>query len=144
MAKARPTKQIDYFRKNGEPFAWKLELLNAEYQTAPYSRNDRPNCDMVAYYVENKWSANQFDEDAYPIYNRYVKEMLLWYRYRFEDFNFAVSDLENYDRFKTIIGGFINTFNLNCSLKTAGKFLWTAGKEFFPRYVYKDLVEKYG
>lgn len=234
MAKDRPKKQIEYFRKNGEPFAWKLELLNAEYQTAPYSRNDKPNSDMVAYYVKNKWSANQFDEDAlnlvfatlddtndsqhmyvrlltlnsiystkldskklriladvlikqtkdidlniynsnivdtirkffkekydydpysfvskyfshinenaYPIYDSYVKEMLLWYRYRFVDFNFVVSDLENYDRFKTIIGDFINTFNLNCSLREADKFLWTAGKEFFPQYVYEDLIERY-
>ena len=234
MANIRPKKQITYFKKNGDPFAWKLNLLNSEYQTTPYSRNDRPNPDMIAYYVDNKWSAYQFDEDtlklifakfndtndpkhmyarllalnsiystkldsnklriladvlieqttdinlndyspdivdnirtgfkdeygydpysfvskyfshinedAYPIFDSYVKMMLLWYRHIFEDFDFDIDDIDDYDRFKTILENFISIFDLNCNLRTADKFLWTAGKEFFPQFVYKDLIEKY-
>lgn len=230
----RIKQSIEYFRSNGSPFEWKLELLNSEYQTTPYSRSDRPNPDMVRYYVDNKWSEYQFEEDtlnlifnrfndihdrqhlfarflaldsiystqldtgkmislagclishtqntcfdeyipglveeiradfkaiyrydpysfvskyfshlnemAYPIYDSYVKTMLLWYKYTFADFDFDADDLDNYDSFRTILAYFIRLFNLNCNLRTADKFLWTAGKEFFPRYVYKDLIAKY-
>lgn len=232
---ASRTKQyIVYFRNNGVPFEWKIDLLNSEYRTTPYSRNDRPNSDMVRYYVENKWSAYQFEEDtlnlifdkfndphnrqhifarflalnsiystqldtakmelladmiinrtkdldlneynpdvvdeirasfkktnnydprsfiskyfshinenAYPIYDSYVKTMLLWYKHSFSDFDFNVGDLDNYDSFRSILTDFIRVFNLNCSLRTADKYLWTAGKEFFPQFVYKDLIEKH-
>lgn len=234
MANRKSRKQIEYFRKNGNPFVWKLELLNAEYITTPYSRNDRPNSDMVTYYINNKWSIYQFEEDAlnlifsqfnntqdrqhvfsrllalnsiysteldtkkmiiladvlinhtkgltlsnyipdivdeirtdfkttynydpysfiskyfshinedaYPIYDSYVKTMLLWYKFKFKYFDFEISDLENYDKFKAIIENFILVFELNCSLRTADKFLWTAGKEFFPKFVYEDLIKKY-
>ena len=140
----RIKQSIEYFRSNGSPFEWKLELLNSEYQTTPYSRSDRPNPDMVRYYVENRWSAYQFEEDALNlIFDSYVKTMLLWYKYTFVDFDFDADDLDNYDSFRTILSDFIRIFNLNCNLRIADKFLWTAGKEFFPRYVYKDLIAKY-
>ena len=234
MTNSRHQKQVEYFRKNGMPFAWKLELLDSEYITEPYTRNDRPNPEMIAYYIKNKWSEYQFEEntlnlifdkfdnpndlqcifarllalnsiystkldtkkmfllsdviidhtkglnlsnfipnliddirtvfkktynydpysfvtkyfshineDSYPIYDSYVKTMLLWYRYEFPEFNFEISDLEDYDRFKTIVKNFIHVFELNCSLRQADKFLWAAGKEFLPQYVYEDLIEKY-
>lgn len=234
MANRKPKKQIDYFRKNGNPFAWKIDLLNAEYITSPYSRNDRPSSDMVTYYINNKWYTYQFEEDtlnlifsqfnntqnrqhifsrllalnsiysteldtkkmviladvlidhtkgcnlsnyipdivdeirtdyktsynydpysfiskyfshinedAYPIFDWYVKTMLLWYKSKFEDFDFEISDLEHYDSFKAIIEDFIRVFELNCSLRSADKFLWTAGKDFFPQYVYENLIVKY-
>ena len=234
MGTKRSQAQINYFRSNGEPFDWKMRLLEVEYKTKSYSRNIRPNKDMVMYYIDNKWPDYQFEEESlllvfekfndtnnpyhlfsrllalnaiystaidtkklrmltdtfieqtkgfnpeeydptivdkirvkfindhhydpysittkyfshineceYPIYDSYVKTMLMWYRYQYSEFCFAIEDLNNYDYFRAIIGNFIKVFDLNCDLRTVDKFLWTAGKEFFPQYVYKDLLDKY-
>lgn len=141
MNKNRPKVRMNYFRSSEEPFDWKMRFLDAEYKTGPYTRNMRPNKDMVIYYSENKLPDYQFGE--YLIYNSYVKTMLLWYKYQYSEFSFAIEDLNNYDYFRAIISNFIKVFDLNCDLRTVDKFLWTAGKEFFPQYVYKDLLEKY-
>ena len=63
MGTKRSQVQINYFRSNGEPFDWKMRLLEVEYKTKSYSRNIRPNKDMVMYYIDNKWPDYQFEEE---------------------------------------------------------------------------------
>ena len=64
MGTKRSQVQINYFRSNGEPFDWKMRLLEVEYKTKSYSRNIRPNKDMVMYYIDNKWLDYQFEEES--------------------------------------------------------------------------------
>ena len=86
-------------------------------------------------------------EEIYPIYDRYVALMMKWYRdkrldERF-DFNDSLvsSNCVHYDQFRTKLWSFIQCFNLEqFTYKDIDKFLWKAGKTYFPTYVDEDWL----
>jgi len=75
--------------------------------------------------------------DVFPIYDDYVGKMLVHFNkiYKFYD---KTTDLKNYHDFTDVLSKFKAHFDLSSfSLKEIDRYLWLAGKEFFPKKYYK-------
>jgi len=101
----------------------------------------------VPYSFVTKYCSHQ-NENLYPIYDRYVVTMLRWYRdmrYNngFNDFSFAESSIkaepEQYNAFRNVLVDFMRLFP-GFTFKQMDMFLWSAGKNYFPIYVDKDII----
>ena len=83
--------------------------------------------------------------DIYPIYDSYVDKLLRFYRDKKQEeaaspFYFKDKDLTQYQTFCEVIDKFKESFNLQkYNAKQIDKFLWQAGKFYFPRY--EDVEE---
>ncbi len=74
---------------------------------------------------------NPFD---YPIYDRYVDEVLRYFKNRDSFSDFQDSDLKEYIKFKGILIDFRAFYGLNqYSLKQIDQYVWLLGKEYFPK-----------
>lgn len=72
----------------------------------------------------------------YPIYDSYVDKMLRYYRDRDGFYLFNNDELKDYNKFKEIIRAFKNFYKLSkFSIKEIDKYLWQAGKEYFPKTI---------
>ena len=72
--------------------------------------------------------------EFYPIYDSYVEKILLHFRKHDHFYAFEQSELKNYSQFMQIISEFQKHYGLEeFSLRQIDKFLWLAGKEFFPK-----------
>jgi len=70
---------------------------------------------------------------AYPIYDTFVDKMLWAYRRQDQFDSFLHQDLLKYDRFRQIVRNFQRHYHLTTyNIKDIDKFLWLAGKEYFP------------
>jgi hypothetical protein len=70
----------------------------------------------------------------YPIYDYYVDKMLCHFRNKNNFLQFKNEDLKEYVKFKNILNEFRRYYKLeNYNLKEIDKYLWQAGKEYFPR-----------
>ncbi|MCX8061255.1 MAG: hypothetical protein QXS54_01325 [Candidatus Methanomethylicaceae archaeon] len=70
---------------------------------------------------------------AYPIYDMCVDKMLWAYRRQDQFDSFLHQDLLKYDRFRQIVRNFQRHYHLTTyNIKDIDKFLWLAGKEYFP------------
>lgn len=71
---------------------------------------------------------------TYPIYDSYVEKMLVYCK-RKDNFNtFATTDLKSYKRFREILLSFRKFYDLEVfDLKQIDKYLWQAGKKYFPK-----------
>ena len=77
------------------------------------------------------------DQDVYPIYDSYVDQMLRYFRNTDKFYKFKNDDLKNYVKFKDILLKFKYFYKLeNYSLKDIDKYLWQAGKQYFPKKYY--------
>ena len=77
------------------------------------------------------------DQDVYPIYDSYVDQMLRYFRNTDKFYKFRNDDLKNYVKFKDILLRFKDFYKLeNYSLKDIDKYLWQAGKRYFPKKYY--------
>ncbi len=72
--------------------------------------------------------------DDYPIYDRYVDEML-WHFQKTKNFsNFKRPELRDYPKFKKIIYDFIRFFDLEeFSIKDIDRYLWAGGTKYFSK-----------
>jgi len=72
--------------------------------------------------------------DLYPIYDANVDKMLMHFKKKNQFESFKREDLKNYERFIEIIHKFKEHYNLGkFSIRQIDKYLWLAGKEYFPR-----------
>ena len=71
---------------------------------------------------------------VYPIYDSYV-DQLLWYFRKNDNFStFEREDLKVYGKFLNILKQFSEYYNLESfNLKQIDKYLWQAGKHYFPK-----------
>ena len=72
----------------------------------------------------------------YPIYDSYVEKMLLHFRNEFakkESENFYQQDLRSFKKFRNTLSQFKEYYKLDFSLKDIDKYLWQAGKKYFPK-----------
>ena len=70
----------------------------------------------------------------YPIYGSYVEKLLLYLKKFDKFYNFKKTDLKIYPNYKTILREFQKFYGLErFNLKEIDKYLWQAGKEYFPR-----------
>jgi len=74
----------------------------------------------------------------YPIYDKYVAEVLKYFRRRDMFHKFLNADLLQYSQFKSIIDGFKNHYKLSdFTYKEIDQYLWQLGKYYYKR-TYKN------
>lgn len=74
------------------------------------------------------------DSKNYPIYDSYVEKMLIYCEKNDKFDVFDYKDLKSYERFKEILFNFRSHYKLESfDLKQIDKYLWLAGKEYFPK-----------
>lgn len=72
--------------------------------------------------------------DHYPIYDRYVEEVLIYFKKKDHFATFSSKDLKDYSRFKSLLIEFQNYYSLReYSLKQLDQYLWQLGKRYFPK-----------
>ena len=70
----------------------------------------------------------------FPIYDYYVDKMLMYFQKKDRFSSFKNSDLKDYVKFKKILIDFKKYYDINnYNLRDIDKYLWIAGKEFFPK-----------
>ena len=85
------------------------------------------------YSFATKYCHQHFQKD-YPIYDNYVEKMLLYFKKRDRFHPFKKSNLKHYPVFKEVILAFRTYYHLTSfDLKDIDRYLWLAGKEYFPR-----------
>ena len=80
---------------------------------------------------------NHHNPEAFPIYDSYVKKMLMHFK-RVDKYEpFKVGDLKSYERFVEVINRFRKFYGLQeFSMRQIDIYLWLAGKEYFPNRYY--------
>lgn len=74
------------------------------------------------------------NSDDFPIYDDFVKKVLLYFKSKDRFENFTESDLKDYSKFKNILMSFKKYYDVdNYSLKDIDRYLWQLGKEYFPK-----------
>lgn len=73
------------------------------------------------------------NQEIYPIYDSYVKKMLMHFKNIDHFSSFKEKDLRNYDIFIKVLNDFKQFYKLNnFTLKELDKYLWQAGKKYMP------------
>ena len=74
---------------------------------------------------------NAFD---YPIYDYFVDRMLVYFQNQDRFSNFKREDLKDYPKFINVLYDFKKFYDIdNYNLRDIDKYLWIAGKEYFPK-----------
>ena len=77
---------------------------------------------------------NHHNPGKYPIYDNYVEKMLMYWKRKDGFGSFKRTDLKIYIRFRDILEKFRQYYHLETfDLKQIDKYLWQAGKEYFPK-----------
>lgn len=72
--------------------------------------------------------------DDFPIYDDFVKRVLLYFKSKDKFDVFTEDDLKDYSRFKSVLTNFKKYYAIdNYSLKDIDRYLWQLGKEYFPK-----------
>ena len=71
--------------------------------------------------------------EFFPIYDYYVEKMLIHFKKQDSFSSFKKKDLKEYSKYIEILKKFISFYELECSLKELDKYLWQAGKIYFPK-----------
>jgi len=80
---------------------------------------------------------------VYPIYDSYVDKMLVYFRNKDKFDNFSNKDLKKYEQFIDILENFRKYYKLEkFDLKQIDKYLWQAGKKYFPKIYGKNINSK--
>jgi hypothetical protein len=70
----------------------------------------------------------------YPIYDRYVEKMLMYLKRTDKFYKFKKDDLKEYENYQSVLLKFQIFYGLeDFNLKEIDKYLWQAGKDYFPR-----------
>ena len=74
------------------------------------------------------------NSDAFPIYDDFVKKVLLYFKSKDKFDVFTADDLKDYSKFKNILISFKKYYDIdNYSLKDIDRYLWQLGKKYFPK-----------
>ena len=70
----------------------------------------------------------------FPIYDYFVDRMLVYFQKKDKFSNFKKDDLKDYIKFKNILNDFKKFYDIDeFNLRDIDKYLWIAGKEYFPK-----------
>lgn len=70
---------------------------------------------------------------VYPIFDSYVAKLLLYFKKADKFHSFEREDLKNYSSYRSILLAFQKHYGLDdFNLKQIDKYLWQAGKKYFP------------
>jgi len=79
---------------------------------------------------------------VYPIYDSFVEKLLMHFKKEDEFYKFKKSDLRNYSDYRNILVEFQKFYGLEkYNLKEIDKYLWQAGKEYFPKNYFKYYLK---
>ena len=89
--------------------------------------------EKVFYSFASKYCSHH-NNIEFPIYDYFVDKML-WYFQKKDHFSkFTREDLKDYVKFKNILVDFKKYYDIdNYNLRDIDKYLWIAGKEYFPK-----------
>jgi hypothetical protein len=84
------------------------------------------------YSFATKYCSHHFP-DNYPIYDSFVEKMLMHFNRMDKFFRFKKNDLKQYQIYNTVLIEFSRFYGLeDFTLKQIDKYLWQAGKQYFP------------
>ena len=70
----------------------------------------------------------------FPIYDYFVDKMLVYFQKKDKFSNFKKEDLKDYVKFKNVLIDFKKFYDIDdFNLRDIDKYLWIAGKEYFPK-----------
>ena len=70
----------------------------------------------------------------FPIYDYFVDKMLWYFQKKDKFSNFSKEDLKDYVKFRNILMDFKKNYDIDeYNLRDIDKYLWIAGKEYFPK-----------
>lgn len=70
----------------------------------------------------------------FPIYDYFVEKMLIYFKNKDKFSNFKNKDLKDYSKFRNVLMNFKKFYNIDeYNLRDIDKYLWIAGKEYFPK-----------
>ncbi len=85
------------------------------------------------YSFATKYCSHHLPED-YPIYDSFVEKMLMHFKRVDKFYKFKKDDLKHYPAYHAILMEFSRFYGLDgFTLKQVDKYLWQAGKEYFPK-----------
>ncbi len=85
------------------------------------------------YSFATKYCSHHFPE-AYPIYDSFVEKMIMYFKQLDKFFKFRKDDLKHYPTYHEVLMQFSRFYGLeNFTLKQIDKYLWQAGKDYFPK-----------
>lgn len=117
------TLSIDGRLKNND-----LGLVN---EIAKIKINDKKELNFYSF--ATKYCSHHKPE-TYPIYDSYVEKLLIHFKMQDNFFDFSKTDLKIYPNYKEILMKFKKYYRLEkFTLKEIDKYLWQAGKQYFPR-----------
>jgi len=123
VAKHIVSLKIDDRLKNND-----LELVN---DIAKTKINEKKEINFYSF--ATKYCSHHKPE-IYPIYDRFVDQLLWHFKKEDNFYKFKRIDLKNYSKYRNILIEFQNFYELgNYNLKEIDKYLWQAGKVYFPK-----------
>lgn len=85
------------------------------------------------YSFATKYCSHHLPED-YPIYDSFVEKMLMYFKRKDKFFKFKKDALKHYPTYREILIRFGHFYKLGAfTLKQIDKYLWQAGKDYFPK-----------
>jgi len=85
------------------------------------------------YSFASKYCSHHWPE-RYPIYDSFVDKMLMHFQKQDKFYKFKKEDLHDYKKFSNILQQFKEFYKIyNYSIKDIDRYLWQAGKEYFPK-----------
>ena len=92
--------------------------------------------DKTFYSFASKYCSHHNDE--FPIYDYFVDKMLVYFKNKDKFSKFKKDDLKDYVKFRNILIDFKKFYDIEeYSLRDIDKYLWIAGKEYFPKKYYR-------
>lgn len=123
VAKHIVSLKIDDRLKNND-----LELVNDIAKTKV-----NENKEINFYSFATKYCSHHKPK-VYPIYDSFVEKLLMYFKREDKFYKFKKSDLRNYSDYRNILVEFQKFYGLEkYNLKEIDKYLWQAGKEYFPK-----------
>lgn len=89
--------------------------------------------EKVFYSFASKYCSHH-NNIEFPIYDYFVDRMLMYFKSKDKFAKFTKDDLKDYVKFKDILIRFKKFYNIDeYNLRDIDKYLWIAGKEYFPK-----------
>lgn len=89
--------------------------------------------EKVFYSFASKYCSH-YNNIEFPIYDYFVDRMLMYFKSKDKFAKFTKDDLKDYVKFKDILIRFKKFYNIDeYNLRDIDKYLWIAGKEYFPK-----------
>jgi len=87
----------------------------------------------IFYSFATKYCSHHFPKD-YPIYDSFVEKMLMHFKRVDKFYKFKKDDLKDYPTYHAVLMEFRKFYGLRYfTVKQIEKYLWQAGKEYFPK-----------